>query len=93
MAYIHYIFSYFLYFNKFISIGLFCFSVSEKMLCCPDQQDIGSIHIVNLENNHHSTVKAHNAPLSCMETDYEGDLIATTSTKVIGFTKILSDSH
>jgi len=67
--------------------GLFCFSLNEKILCCPDKQEIGHIHIVNLAKNEEHHSKAHSGPLAYIEVNQKGDLIGTASVKV-GYFKL-----
>jgi hypothetical protein len=62
--------------------GLFSFSLDEKILCCPDKQDIGYINIVNIESNTEIHAKAHSGPLAFIETNAQGNLIGTASVKV-----------
>jgi len=62
--------------------GLFCFSLNEKILCCPDKHDIGFINIVNIDSNTEIHAKAHSGPLAFIEINAQGNLIGTASVKV-----------
>jgi len=61
--------------------GLFCFSLNEKILCCPDKHDIGFINIVNIDSNTEIHAKAHSGPLAFIEINAQGNLIGTASVK------------
>lgn len=61
---------------------MFCFSIDERILCCPHSKDIGALVIKDLELGIEREKKAHATTIACMEINYQGDLLATASTKV-----------
>lgn len=76
----------------FVALGLFGFSLNESIVCCPDKQ-VGYIHIRNLgtplpnslileTQQSKPPAKAHSTPLSFLEINQSGTLIATASEKV-----------
>ncbi len=77
---------------KFDWVGLFAFSLNENILVCPDKQ-VGNIIIktltgkssevwLNPDPPETKTTTAHSTPLSFLEINKDGDLIATASEKV-----------